>query len=72
MEKLKADPKNPDLLIIGNLYYDAQQYLVAMDYYGRALKNKPADAAVRTEWQRRIGIGRRRQGDCGIRQGAHL
>ena len=34
---------------IGNLYYDAQQYLIAVDYYGRALKTKPADAAMRTD-----------------------
>jgi len=48
--KLKADPKNPELLIsIGNLYYDAQQYMVAVDYYGRALQIKPSDAAVRTD-----------------------
>ena len=48
--KLKADPANSDLLIsVGNLYYDAQQYPVAVDYYARALKVKPADAAVRTD-----------------------
>ncbi len=48
--KLKSDPRNPDLLTgIGNLYYDAQQYAIAVDYYGRALKAKPADAAVRTD-----------------------
>jgi tetratricopeptide (TPR) repeat protein len=50
VEKLKADPKNPDLLIgVGNLYYDAQQYPIAVDYYGRALDAKPSDAAVRTD-----------------------
>ena len=50
LDKLKADPANPDLLIpVGNLYYDAQQYPVAVDYYARALKVKPADAAVRTD-----------------------
>jgi cytochrome c-type biogenesis protein CcmH/NrfG len=49
-EKLKADPFNPDLLsALGNLYYDAQQYPVAVDYYARALKSKPDDAAVRTD-----------------------
>ena len=48
--KLKADPKNSDLLTsIGNLYYDAQQYPVAVDYYGRTLEIKPSDAAVRTD-----------------------
>ena len=50
LEKLKADPNNPELLTsIGNLYYDAQQYSSAIDYYGRALKAKPSDAAVRTD-----------------------
>ena len=50
IEKLKADPNNPELLAsIGNYYYDAQQYPTAVDYYGRALKAKPSDAAVRTD-----------------------
>jgi len=50
IEKLKSDPTNPELLTgIGNYYYDAQQYPTAVDYYGRALKAKPADAAVRTD-----------------------
>jgi len=34
---------------IGNLYYDAQQYPTAIDYYERTLKAKPSDAAVRTD-----------------------
>jgi cytochrome c-type biogenesis protein CcmH/NrfG len=50
IEKLKSDPNNPDLLSsIGNFYYDAQQFPAAVDYYGRALKAKPSDAAVRTD-----------------------
>jgi len=50
IEKLKADPNNFDLLTgIGNFYYDAQQYPIAVDYYGRALKTKPSDASVRTD-----------------------
>lgn len=50
LEKLKSDPKNPDLLTsIGNLYYDAQQYPVAIDYYGRALQARPSDVSVRTD-----------------------
>ena len=50
LDKLKADPKNPDLLAgIGNIYYDAQQYPIAVDYYARALKARPSDAAVRTD-----------------------
>jgi tetratricopeptide (TPR) repeat protein len=48
--KLKADPKNLELLTsIGNLYYDAQQYPFAVDYYGRELLIKPSDTAVRTD-----------------------
>ena len=50
LEKLKSDPNNPDLLVsIANNYYDAQQYPIAVDYYGRALKARPADASVRTD-----------------------
>ena len=50
LDKLKADSNNPDLLVsLGNLYYDAQQYATAVDYYARALKGRPADAAVRTD-----------------------
>ena len=37
------------LTSIGNIYYDAQQYPIAVDYYARALKAKPSDAAVRTD-----------------------
>jgi len=50
IEKLKSDPNNAELLAsIGNYYYDAQQFQIAVDYYGRALKIKPSDAAVRTD-----------------------
>jgi len=50
IEKLKADPKNPQLLAnIGNVYYDAQQYPSAIDYYQQALKLEPANTGVRTD-----------------------
>jgi tetratricopeptide (TPR) repeat protein len=50
LEQLKSQPENADLLAsIGNLYYDAQQYQVAIDYYTRSVKAKPADASVRTD-----------------------
>lgn len=50
LDELRKDEKNPDLLAkIGNIYYDTQQYSVAIDYYQRALKAKPADASVRTD-----------------------
>jgi tetratricopeptide (TPR) repeat protein len=50
LAKLRTDPNNPGLLTgIGNIYYDAQQYSIAVGYYGRSLKTKPSDAAVRTD-----------------------
>ena len=50
LEKLKADPANAGVLEnIGNIYYDAQQFPTAIDYYGRVLKLQPANAAVRTD-----------------------
>lgn len=50
LAKLTSDPDNPALLAgVGNLYYDARQYSIAVDYYGRSLKGRPADAAVRTD-----------------------
>jgi tetratricopeptide (TPR) repeat protein len=50
LEQLKSDPKNAELLInIGNLYYDAKQYPLAVDFYGRALEIKPSEASVRTD-----------------------
>jgi tetratricopeptide (TPR) repeat protein len=50
LTKLNASPKDPDVLIsIGNIYYDAQQYPVAIDYYNRALHSRPSDASVRTD-----------------------
>ena len=48
--KLHSDPKNLELLTsVGNVYYDAQQYPIAVDYYQRALAVNPSDAAVRTD-----------------------
>jgi len=50
LEKLKAYPNNAGLLAnIGNVYYDAQQFATAIDYYQRALKVEPANAGVRTD-----------------------
>ena len=50
LNRLKSDPNNTDLLAsIGNVYYDAQQYPTAIDYYERVLKAKPSDVAVRTD-----------------------
>ena len=50
IQKLKSDPDNFALLVnVGNLYYDAQQYVSAVDFYGRAIKLQPSNAAVRTD-----------------------
>ncbi len=50
LDQLQSNPKNTDLLTsIGNVYYDAQQYPIAVEYYTRTLKLKPSDAAVRTD-----------------------
>ena len=50
LEKLKADPNNPELLAsIGNIYYDTQQYPAAIDFYQRSLKVQPSNAGVRTD-----------------------
>jgi cytochrome c-type biogenesis protein CcmH/NrfG len=50
LEKLKSDPDDADLLAkIGNIFYDTQQYPVAIDYYQRALKVQPANTSVRTD-----------------------
>jgi tetratricopeptide (TPR) repeat protein len=50
LDQLKSSPQSPDLLTsIGNVYYDAQQYPMAVDYYARTLKIKPSDASVRTD-----------------------
>jgi cytochrome c-type biogenesis protein CcmH/NrfG len=48
--QLKTDPNNPELLAnAGNLYYDAQQYRDAIDYYQRALNVRPDNPDVRTD-----------------------
>jgi cytochrome c-type biogenesis protein CcmH/NrfG len=50
IEKVKADPNNAGLLEnVGNLYYDAQQFPTAIDYYQRALKVVPANTDARTD-----------------------
>jgi len=50
LEKLKSDPSNPELLAnIGNVYYDTQQYPVAISYYQQVLNAQPANTSVRTD-----------------------
>jgi tetratricopeptide (TPR) repeat protein len=50
IDKLKSDPNNAGILEnVGNVYYDAQVYPTAIDYYQRALKAQPANTGVRTD-----------------------
>lgn len=50
LQRLKSEPSNPQLLAqIGNLYYDAQQYKDAIDYYTRVLAIQPGNPDVRTD-----------------------
>ena len=50
IERLKSEPNNAELLVnIGNVYYDAQQYPTAIEYYQRTLKLQPANTDVRTD-----------------------
>ena len=50
LEVLKADPDNTAILTkLGNLYYDAQQYPSAVNWYTRVLAVQPSDADVRTD-----------------------
>ncbi len=50
IEKLKSDPNDADLLAsVGNVYYDAQQFPAAIEYYQRTLKIQPTNTGVRTD-----------------------
>jgi cytochrome c-type biogenesis protein CcmH/NrfG len=50
LEKLQSDPNNAELLArIGNVYYDMQQYPIAINYYQQSLKLQPANTDVRTD-----------------------
>ncbi len=50
LTKLKSNPADVETLAqVGNLYYDAQQFNVAIDYYGRALAIEPKNASIRTD-----------------------
>ena len=50
LSQLKSDPANPALLAsVGNIYYDTQQFPIAIDYYQQSLHAKPEDASVRTD-----------------------
>jgi len=50
VEQLKSKPNDPALLAqIGNLYYDAQIFPVAIDYYQKVLTADPKNSMVRTD-----------------------
>jgi len=50
LEQLKSKPNDAALLAqIGNLYYDAQVFPVAIDYYQKVLAIDPKNAPVRTD-----------------------
>lgn len=50
LSQLKAKPNDPTLLAqAGNVYYDAQQFKDAIDYYTRALEGDPKNTDVRTD-----------------------
>ena len=50
LAQLKSDPNNAGLLEnIGDIYYDAQQYTAAIEYYQRALNVQPSNTSVRTD-----------------------
>jgi cytochrome c-type biogenesis protein CcmH/NrfG len=50
LAKLKNNPKDLEVLTqLGNLYYDAQLYPKAIDYYKKVLAETPKNASVRTD-----------------------
>jgi len=50
LEQLKSKPNDPALISqIANMYYDAQIFPVAIEYYQKALAIDPKNAAVRTD-----------------------
>ncbi len=50
VEQLKTKPDDPALISqIGNLYYDAQVFPTAIEYYQKVLAIDPKNAAVRTD-----------------------
>lgn len=50
LEAIKKDPKDfGNLVNLANVYYDAQQYPQAIQYYEQALKIQPSNADVTTD-----------------------
>jgi cytochrome c-type biogenesis protein CcmH/NrfG len=51
LEQLKSKPNDAGLMAqVANMYYDAQVFPVAIDYYQKALAIDPKNAAVRTDF----------------------
>ena len=50
LQQLKTTPNDASLLArVGDVYYDAQQFNEAVDYYGRSLNITPTNTSVRTD-----------------------
>jgi tetratricopeptide (TPR) repeat protein len=50
LEKLKTDPRNPDLLNqVGNIYRMTHQFQLAASYYRKSLDANPANVGPRTD-----------------------
>jgi cytochrome c-type biogenesis protein CcmH/NrfG len=50
LEAIKKDPADYDSLVkLGNMFYDAQQFPAAIEYYDRALTIHPENPDVRTD-----------------------
>ena len=50
VQKLQSHPDDPQLLSsLGNVYYDAQQYDKAIEYYKKSLKIQPTNVDVRSD-----------------------
>ena len=50
LEQLKAKPNDPALLAqVGNLYFDAQSFPLAIDYYQKSLATDPKNSNVRAD-----------------------
>jgi len=50
LSQLKPNPNDPALLAqVGNLYYDAQLFQDAIDYYTRSLQADPKNSNIRTD-----------------------
>jgi cytochrome c-type biogenesis protein CcmH/NrfG len=48
--KLQSNPRDTETLAqVGNMYYDAQQFPIAVDYYAKALAIDPKNVSVRTD-----------------------